>query len=118
MFEFINYGELLLTFTFFIIAIYLNKGSKQKSYLLIIVTGLIFLYTLFGMPIIQKNKAIENIALYKNSASLSCVSGFLIFGSTFTVNKDRWDLEGDYFIHKQTKESIRTDKCANINLSR
>jgi len=111
MFEFINYGEILLTLAVFLIAVYLEKGSKKKSYFFIIITGLIFLYTLVGMPIIQKNKADENIASYKNSASLSCVSGFLMFGSTFTVSDKRWDLEGSYFINKQTKESIRTDKC-------
>jgi hypothetical protein len=111
MFEFINYGESILTFAVFIVAVYLNKGSKNKSYLLIIITGLMFLYTLFGMPIIQKNKAVESIASYKNGASLSCTSGFLAFSSTFTVNEKSWDLEGNYFIDKRTKESIRTDKC-------
>jgi len=111
MFEFINYDQVVLTFVFFIIALYLNKGSKKKSYFLIIITGVIFLYTLFAMPIIQKNKAIENITLYKNSSSLSCVSGFLMFGSTFSIEKENWDLEGNYFIDKQTKQSIRIDKC-------
>jgi len=118
MFEFINYGEILLTLAVFLIAVYLERGSKKKSYLIIIITGLIFLYTLFGMPMIQKNKAIENIALFKNSSSLSCISGFLVFSSTFTINDKQWNLEGNYYINKQTQESIRADKCVNIQLRR
>jgi len=115
MFEFINYVEILLTLAVFLIAVYLEKGSRKKSYLIIIITGLMFLYTLFGMPITQKNKADENIASYKNGTSLSCTSGFLVFSSTFTIDEKQWDLEGNYFINKQTKESIRIDKCGNIN---
>jgi len=111
MFEFINYGEILLTLAVFLIAVYLEKGSKKKSYFFIIITGLIFLYTLVGMPIIEKNKSIGNISSYKNGSSLSCTSGFLVFSSTFTINDKQWDLEGNYFINKKTKESIRTDKC-------
>jgi len=112
MLEFMNYGESILTLVVFIVAVYLDKGNKKKSYLLSIITGLIFLYTLFGMPFVQKNKADENKALYKNGSTLSCTSGFLVFSSTFAVNEKTWDLEGNYFIDKQTKVSIRTDKCA------
>jgi len=115
MFEFINYGEILLTLVFFVIAIYLEKGSKKKSYLIIIITGLMFLYTLFGMPITQKNKSDESIALFKNGSSLSCTSGFLVFSSTFTINDKQWNLEGNYYINKQTQENIRTDKCVNFS---
>ena len=115
MFDFINYGGSILTLIVFLIAIYLERGSKKKSYFFIIITGLMFLYTLFGMPITQKNKADENIASYKNGSLLSCISGFLVFSSTFTIDEKQWDLEGNYFINKQTKESIRIDKCGNIN---
>ena len=118
MFEFINYGEIILTLIFFIIAVYLEKSSKKKSYLLIIITGIMFLYTLFGMPITQKNKANESTASYKKGSSLSCTSGFLVFSSTFSINDKQWDLEENYFIHKKTQESIRADKCVSINLSR
>ena len=111
MFEFINYGGSILTLAVFLIAVYLERGSKKKNYFLIIITGLMFLYTLFGMPLTEKNKSIENIASSKNASPLSCTSGLLVFSSTFTVNKESWDLEGNYFIHNQTKESIRTDKC-------
>ena len=114
MFDFINYGESALTFAFFLIALYVNKGSKNKIDFLSIITGLMFLYTLIGMPIIQKSKADENIASYKNGSTLSCVSGFLVFSSTFTVKENKWDLEENYFINKQTKESIRVDKCESI----
>jgi len=111
MLEFMNYGESILTLVVFIIALYLNKGSKKKSYVLIIITGLMFLYTLFGMPFTQKNKAAENVVLYKDGSTLSCSSGFLVFSSTLAVNEKTWDLEGNYFINKQNKETIRTDKC-------
>ncbi len=116
MFDFINYGESILTFVVFLIALYVNKGSKKKIDFLSIITGLMFLYTLFGMPITQKSKADQNIVSYKNGSSLSCISGFLLFSSTFTVKEDKWDLEGNYFIDKQTKESIRVDKCESILL--
>ena len=116
MFDFINYGESILTFVFFLIALYANTGSKKKIDFLSIVTGLMFIYTLFGMPITQKSKADENIASYKNGSSLSCTSGFLVYSVTFTVNKNEWDLEKNYFINKQTKENIRVDKCESILL--
>lgn len=113
MFDFINYGESILTLVVFILVVYLERGSKKKSYFLIILTGLIFLYTLFGMPIMQKTKADENRSLYKKGSSLSCVSGFLVFSSNFTIHEKKWNLEGNYFINKNTKESIRIDKCVN-----
>jgi len=116
MFDFINYGESVLTFVVFLITMYLNKGSGKKIDFLGIVTGLIFLYTLFGMPIVQKNKADKNIVSYEKGESLSCFSGFLFFSSTFSVKKNEWDLEGTYFINKQTKENIRVDKCESILL--
>ena len=118
MFEFINYGEIALTLTFFIIAVYIEKGSKKKSYVLIIITGLMFLYTLFAMPMTQKTKAAESTASFKKGLPLSCTSGFLVFSSTFAIDYKQWDLEGNYFIHKQTQESIRADNCVGINLSR
>jgi len=118
MFEFINYGEILLTLAFFIISLYLEKGSKKKSYFLIIITGLIFLYTLFGMPIIQKNNAKESADSYKKGSSLSCTSGFLVFSSTFAINNKQWNLEGNYFLNKKTHEKIRIDKCVSIDLSK
>lgn len=111
MFEFMNYGESALTFAFFLIALYLNKDAKKKSYFLSVITGLMFVYTLVGMPFIQKNKASEHVTAYKEGSSLTCVSGFLMFGGTFTVDQENWDLEGNYFINKQTKQDIRTDKC-------
>ena len=116
MFDFINYGESVLTFAVFLIALYVNKGSGKKIDFLSIITGLMFLYTLFGMPITQKSKADENITSYKNGSSLSCMSGFLVFGSTFTVNKTSWDLDEVYFVNKQNKERIRVDKCNTILL--
>ena len=70
-----------------------------------------FLYTLLGMPISSQNKAERNIATYNKGISLSCASGFLFFGSTFTVDKDEWKLEGNYFIDKKGIEKIRADKC-------
>jgi hypothetical protein len=114
MFDFINYGESALTLVFFLIALYVNKGSKNKFDFLSIITGLMFVYTLIGMPIVQKSKADENIASYKNGSSLSCTFGFLAFSSTFTLKENEWDLEENYFINKQTKESIRVDKCVSI----
>lgn len=116
MLDFINYGESVLTFVVFLVALYLNKGSKNKSYFLVIITASIFLYTLFGMPITQKSKADENIASYQNGSSLSCISGFLFFSYTFTVNENKWNLEGNHFVNKQTKENIRVDKCDTIVL--
>ena len=116
MFDFINYGEIVLTFVVFLIAMYLNKGSGKKIDLLSIATGLIFLYTLVGMPIVQKNKADQNIVLYEKGGSFSCMSGFLIFSSTFSVKENEWDLKGNYFVNKQTKENIRVDKCESILL--
>jgi len=118
MFEFLNYSEIALTLTFFIITIYLEKDSKKKSYVLIIITGLMFLYTLFVMPMTQKTKADESTASFKKGLPLSCTSGFLVFSSTFAIDYKQWDLEENYFIHKQTKESIRADKCISIDLSR
>lgn len=112
MFDFINYGESILTFIVFLVALYLNKGSKKKIDLLSIITALIFLYTLFGLPITQKSKAEQNISAYKNGSSLSCMSGFLVFSKDYTVNEKEWDLDGNYFVNKQTKESLRADKCA------
>jgi len=111
MFEFLNYGESVLTFVVFLVAVYLNKDSRKKSYFLIIVTGLMFFYTLLGMPIVQEKKASENVASFKDNASLSCTSGFLVFSALFTVHANQWDLEGNYFINKETNETIRTDKC-------
>lgn len=116
MFDFINYGESILTFVFFLIALYANSGSKKKIDLLSIITGLMFLYTLFGMPITQQSKADASITSYKNGSSLSCVSGFLVYSSTFTIKANKWDLEGNYFINKETKEKIRVDKCESILL--
>ena len=116
MFDFINYGESALTFVFFLIALYVNKGSKNKIDFLSIITGLMFVYTLIGMPIVQKSKADENIASYKNGSSLSCTSGFLVFSSTFAVQENEWNLEGNYFVNKQDKYSIRVDKCESIQL--
>ena len=116
MFDFINYGEIVLTFVVFLIAMYLNKGSGKKIDFLSIATGILFLYTLVGMPIVQKNKAEQNIVLYEKGESFSCMSGFLIFSSTFSVKENEWDLEGNYFVNKQTKENIRVDKCESILL--
>lgn len=111
MFEFMNYGESILSFVFFLVALYLYRSSKDKSYFLSIITGLMFAYTLFGMPFTQKNKAEENIASYEEGISLSCASGFLVFGSTYNVDKNQWQLEGNYFINTQVNEKIRADKC-------
>ncbi len=111
MLEFMNYIGSALTFVIFLITIYLNKTSKEKSYFLMIITGLMFLYTLVGMPITSQSKAQKNIATYEKGISLSCASGFLFIGSTFTVDKDRWELEGNYFTNKQINEKIRADKC-------
>lgn len=113
MFNFINFEESILTFVFFLIALYVNKGSNKIDFLSII-TGLMFLYTLIGMPIIQKSKAEQNLASYKNGSSLSCTSGYSLFSFTFTVEENKWDLEENYFVNKQTKESIRVDKCESI----
>jgi hypothetical protein len=111
MFDFISYGESIITFAFFLIALYANKGSNKKIDFLSIITGLMFLYTVFGMPIIQKGKADENIVSYKNGSSLSCTTGFLVYSATFIVKENEWTLEKNYFINKETKESIRVDKC-------
>jgi len=116
MLDFINYGEIILTFVIFLIALYVNKGSKKKIDFLIIVTALMFLYTLIGMPIVQKSKADQNIASYKNGSSFYCTSGFLMFSSSFIVKENKWDLEGNYFIYKQNKTKIRIDKCESIQL--
>jgi len=116
MFDFINYGESALTFVFFLIALYVNKGSNKKVDFLSIVTGLMFVYTLIGMPILQQSKAEQNIASYKNGSTLSCISGFLVFSFSFTVEENNWDLEENYFVNKQNKESIRVDKCESIVL--
>jgi ABC-type uncharacterized transport system permease subunit len=116
MFDFINYGESILTFVIFLIAMYLNKGSEKKVDFLSIVTGLMFLYTLFGMPMVQKSKSDQNMVSYEKGESLSCISGFLFFSSTFSVKKKDWDLEENYFVNKQTKENIRVDKCESILL--
>ena len=114
MFDFINYGESILTLVVFLLALYLNKGSKNKMDFLSIITGIIFLYTLIGLPIVQKGKAEESISSYKKGSSLSCMSGFLVFSSTFLVEEKQWDLNGNYFINKQTKDNIRVDKCKSI----
>jgi len=114
MFDFINYGEIILIFVVFLITLYLKKGSEKKIDFLSIVTGLMLLYTIFGMPIVQKNKAEKNIVSYKKGESFSCVSGFLFFSSTFSVKGNEWDLEENYFVNKQTKEKIRIDKCESI----
>lgn len=114
MIEFINYGSSILTFAFFLIALYLYKTSKEKSYFLSIITGLMFLYTLFVMPIIQMGKAEENVVSYKKGITLSCTSGFLMLSETFSVDKREWNLEGNYFIHKQIDQKIRVDKCVEF----
>ena len=118
MFDFINYGETILIFVVFLITLYLNKGSTKKIDFLSIVTGLMFLYTLFGMPIIQKSKADQNIVSYEKGDSFLCVSGFVFFSSTFPVRVNEWDLEGNYFVNKQTKENIRIDNCERIHLQK
>ena len=114
MFDFINYGETIVIFVVFLVALYLDRGSKKKGYFLSILTGLMFLYTLIGMPITQKTKAEESKASYEKGATLSCTSGYLIFGSTFTVDKSNWDLEGNYYMDNQSSEKIRADKCEEI----
>jgi len=116
MFNFIHYGESILTFAVFLIALYLNKGSGKKIDFLSIVTGLIFLYTLFGLPFVQKNKAEQNIAFYEKGESLACISGFLVFSTTFSVNANEWDLEESYFVNKKTNKRIRVDKCESTLL--
>jgi len=116
MFDFINYGEIIFTLVIFLIALYLNKGSEKKIDFLSIVTGLMFVYTLIGMPIVQQGKADQNIASYKNGSSFYCTSGFLVFSFSFTVEENKWDLEENYFVNKQSKESIRVDKCESIVL--
>ncbi len=109
MSEFINYGLAIIFFVLvlFVFVLMVLETKEKRSYGLLVVSILLFVFTIYIDPMMRHNDANKNIDLFKHQKNIECSSTW----EKYLVSQKDWKLEGFYFIKNDGGLTIRADKC-------
>lgn len=115
MFEFVNWGLVVLTGLLLLVGIGFLAGEKkdEKSYGFFGGTVFLFVVTLFILPYSEYQTANENINKFNQGEMLQCYtsSGTIGTSEQYMVANDQWEQQHYNFIKKDNRLVVKANHC-------
>ncbi len=115
MFEFVNWGLVVLTGLLLLAGIGFLMGEKkeEKSYGFFAGTILLFVASLFILPYSEYQTANENINKFNQGEMLQCNTSSGSWGTSehYMVANDQWEQQHYNFIKKDNRLVVKANHC-------